>query len=143
MTKCEKPYLTLIKKPLSLYKATILYTHNCLSPPAGLLTLPTKPYCHKMFKVLIKSLQSHLQLVYKFMYTTYIKYNGYLGSFSGGKWPACNSDNLPPSSDEGTQYTYKPTFPLSAFWLLQDKLFIHWIKREPAYCSWYNNYTTQ
>jgi len=96
------------KKPLSLYRATILYTHNCLSPPAGLLILPTKPYCHKIFKELIKSLQSHLQLVYRFMYTTYIKYNGYLGFFSGGKWPACNIDNPPPSSDEGKLYTYIP-----------------------------------
>jgi hypothetical protein len=42
------------------------------------------------------------------MYTTYIKYNRYLGSFPGGKWSVCNSDNPPPSSAEDKLYTYIP-----------------------------------
>ena len=48
------------------------------------------------------------------MYTTYIKYSGYLGSFPGGKWPACNIDDPPPSSAERKLYTYilySPTVP--------------------------------
>ena len=114
MPKCEKPYFT-PKKTLFLIQS-YPFIHPQLLVTTCWVAYVTHQACgHKIFKELVKSLQSHLQLLYRFMNSTYIKYNGYHGSFPGGKWTGCKIDNPAASSAEVKNgYSYTPIFLLCA-----------------------------